>query len=67
MIHHPPYVEAVTMDNDSYFFQALWGRLKFALVVLVIVAAFVVLLWNLQPWLELEIKVHNSSVAVATK
>ena len=68
MINRYPYPDLVSTDDDSYFFQALWGRIKFSIVFSCIVVAFAILLWNFQPWFKIEVKtVDKSSSTVVAK
>jgi len=65
----PPFLRVKTSDlvvpppygDDLDFFQALRGYIKFSLVVLFIVVLLGVLLWNMQPWFEIEIKPTNKA------
>lgn len=50
----PPQV-----NPDFDFFQALRGYVKFSIVLLFFAAMILILLWNLQPWFEIEIKPAN--------
>lgn len=52
----PLLVPAQYGSSDFDFFQALRGYLRFSVVVLCIALLLAILLWNMQPWFELEIK-----------
>lgn len=52
----PFLVPSPYINPDFDFFQALRGYLRFSLVVLCITLLLAILLWNMQPWFELEIK-----------
>ncbi|MCI0690773.1 LysM peptidoglycan-binding domain-containing protein [candidate division KSB1 bacterium] len=46
----------VPFNSDFEFFQTLRGYLKFSLFVLFVFTLLVVIVWNMQPWFEIEIK-----------
>ncbi len=48
-------------NPDFDFFQALRGYFKFAVAVLFFFTLLAILLWNMQPWFELEIKPKNAT------
>jgi hypothetical protein len=46
-------------SDEAYFNYALLSHVKFSLVVLFVFLALVILIWNSQPWFEIEIKRAN--------
>ena len=55
-----PYLVPPQFNPDFDFFQALRGYVRFSIILLFLVTLLLSLLWNLQPWFELEIKpVHK--------
>lgn len=47
------------ISDESYFNYALLSHVKFAIAVVVILLLLLILLWNSQPWFEIEIKRVN--------
>lgn len=54
-------------DSDFEFFHTLSGYFKFSLAVLFFFALLAGLLWNMQPWFEIEIKAARKANAVTTE
>ncbi len=54
-------------DSDFEFFHALSGYFKFSVFVLFLLLVLIVLVWNTQPWFEIEIKATNGTKAVTTE
>jgi len=46
-------------SDEIYFNYALLSHIKFSLVVLFVFLALMILIWNSQPWFEIEIKRAN--------
>ena len=47
------------ISDESYFNYALLSHVKFAIAVVVILLLLLILLWNSQPWFEIDIKRVN--------
>ncbi len=54
-------------NSDFEFFQTLSGYFKFSAFVLLLLVLLVVLVWNTQPWFEIEIKSTSKANAVTTE
>ncbi|MGI0016943.1 MAG: hypothetical protein ACREBU_26270 [Nitrososphaera sp.] len=54
-------------NSDSEFFYTLRGYFKFSAFVLFLLVLLVVLVWNTQPWFEIEIKATRKAKAVTTE
>ena len=52
---------------DFDFFQTLRGYVKFSVVLLLFVALTLILLWNIQPWFEIEIKTVDQTKDLGMK
>jgi LysM repeat protein len=50
------YYLPAAYNSDFEFFQTLRGYIKFSLFVLFVFTLLVVIVWNVQPWFELDIK-----------
>jgi hypothetical protein len=50
-------------SSDFDFFHTLRGYVRFSIALLFFVALILALLWNLQPWFEIDIKPANKSNA----
>jgi len=46
-------------SDEAYFNYALLSHIKFSFVVLIVLLLLLILLWNSQPWFEIEIKRAN--------
>ncbi len=51
-------------NSDFEFFHTLRGYFKFSVFVLFLLVLLVVLVWNTQPWFEIEIKAVSKPKAV---
>ena len=52
--------------SDFEFFHTLSGYFKFSVFVLFLLLVLIVLIWNTQPWFEIEIKSTSKANAVTT-
>lgn len=43
-------------SDEAYFNYALLSHIKFSFVVLIVLLLLLILLWNSQPWFEIEIR-----------
>ena len=43
-------------SDETYFNYALFSHIRFSLILLFVLLLLLVLLWNSQPWFEIEIK-----------
>ena len=46
-------------SDESYFNYALFSHIRFSLILLFVLLLLLILLWNSQPWFEIEIKRVN--------
>jgi nucleoid-associated protein YgaU len=54
-------------NSDFEFFHTLSGYFKFSAFVLLLLVLLIVLVWNTQPWFEIEIKSASKANAVTTE
>jgi hypothetical protein len=57
----PPY------DDDFYFFRSLRSHVKFSIIVVFFLVLLLILLWNWQPWFEVEIKPADKTSGSTTE
>jgi len=46
-------------SDETYFNYALFSHIRFSLILLFVLLLLLILLWNAQPWFEIEIKRVN--------
>lgn len=56
MNRHSAYWAPPIYDNDLEFSEAFRSRIKFSFGLLVVLVVLLALLWNAQPWFEIDIK-----------
>lgn len=55
MPYYQPYLGGSIYPRSPLFFEDFWGYCKFAILFLLVILAFGILLWNVQPWYEIKI------------